>query len=241
MKAVRAILFDYGDTLTTLTVSLEDLRAKCLRNIQSFLEGQGLIVTMAQLEVADEEAWESFRMQGSLEEVDAAVFVTRFLRKLGVNVSEGDVMVAEVWEVDYMTAVPFIELLPETLPTLRALKGHQWKMGLVSNNVFPGMLRASVERLGLGSFFDVIVASGDVGVRKPAAAIFQRAISQLGCGAEETLFVGDSLEEDIGGAKNLGMTTVWLHSSGDVHGGSIVPDYEVKGLSAILQILGLRG
>jgi FMN phosphatase YigB (HAD superfamily) len=241
MKALRAVLFDYGGTLTTLTVSLEDLRVKCLRNIQSFLEGHGVTVAMAQLEVADEDAWGSFRMQGSLGEVDAAMFMTRFLRRSGVNVSEGDVIVAEAMEVDYMTAVPFIELLPETLPTLRVLREHQWKMGVVSNNVFPEMLRASVERLGLGSFFDVIVASGDLGVRKPAAAIFQRALSGLACGVEETMFVGDSLEEDIGGAKKLGMTSVWLHSSADVSGGSIVPDYEVESLSAILQILGLRG
>ena len=239
MKPIRAVLFDYGGTLTTLTISVEDLRTKCLHGIQSFLQNRGINVTILQLREADREAWRSSQLQGSLREADATEFLTQLLRRSGVSVTRGDVMVEDVAKVDYMTAVPYMELLPETLPTLIALRDHHYRMGVVSNNLFPQMLRASIERLGLKSFFDTIVASGDVGVRKPAPEIFQTALSHLGCQAEETMFVGDRFEEDIEGAKNVGMTTVWLNSSAETRRGSIMPDHEVKHLSAILRILGL--
>ena len=239
MGQIEAILFDYGGTLTRLTISPEDLVTKCLRNIQTFLQSRGIAVSMARLKEADKEAWRLSQVRGSLIEANATEFMTELLREAGVDLADGDAVINGVAEVDYMTAVPYIELLPETLSTLQVLSEHKLRMGVVSNNVFPQMLRTSIERLGLGSFFCTVVASGDVGVRKPASEVFRKALGELGCRVEETLFVGDRLEEDVAGAQNVGMVTVWVNSSTEAKRGSIVPDYEVRDLSAILQILGL--
>ena len=241
MEQTGAILFDYGGTLTTLTISVQDLVTKCLCNIQSFLQSRGFTVAMAQLKEADNEAWRVSLVEGGLREVNPTTFLTELLRRAGVDIAADDAMVDDVGEVDYMTTIPFIELLPETLPTLRVLGEHRYRMGVVSNNVFPQMLRTSIERLSLASFFGTIVASGDVGVKKPSSEIFLRALWELGCRAEATMFVGDRLEEDISGAKNVGMTTVWLNSSAEANRTAILPDHEVSHLSAILQILGLGG
>ena len=240
MRQITAILFDYGGTLTRLTLSPEDLASKCLRNIQIFLRRQGIVVNMAKLKEADREAWGLSQTKGSLREAKATEFVTELLRKAGVDVGDGDAMINEIADVDFLTAVPYIELLPKTVATLQLLKEHRLTMGVVSNNVFPQMLRASIERLGLGPFFGAVVASGDVGVRKPASDIFLRALGELGCGVEETLFVGDRLEEDVAGAQNVGMATVWVNSSTEAKRGNIVPDYEVGDVSGILQVIGLR-
>jgi putative hydrolase of the HAD superfamily len=55
-------------------------------------------------------------------------------------------------------------------------------------------------------------------VRKPHPAIFQRALDELGVAAERTLFVGDSLATDLGGAAALGMRTcqsLWFRADDD--------------------------
>jgi FMN phosphatase YigB (HAD superfamily) len=50
-----------------------------------------------------------------------------------------------------------------------------------------------------------------VGVRKPAAAMFEAALSRLGAPAtSETWFVGDTFADDMVGAARLGLAPVWL-------------------------------
>jgi FMN phosphatase YigB (HAD superfamily) len=64
-------------------------------------------------------------------------------------------------------------------------------------------------------------------VRKPHPAIFQRALDALSVAAEDTLFVGDSLASDLGGAKALGMHTcqaLWFRADDDPAGPE--PDFQ---------------
>jgi putative hydrolase of the HAD superfamily len=54
------------------------------------------------------------------------------------------------------------------------------------------------------------VVSGDLGVVKPHAAPFRRALEELGCRAEDAVHVGDNWLADIQGAKRLGIGAVWM-------------------------------
>jgi HAD superfamily hydrolase (TIGR01549 family) len=93
------------------------------------------------------------------------------------------------------------ELYEDTLPVLAALREHGLKIGLVSNtgrdlNAFIGHHALDV---------DAAVSSGAHGKTKPHPAIFQSALEQLAVIAEEAAMVGDSPEDDVEGAKALGM------------------------------------
>jgi putative hydrolase of the HAD superfamily len=63
--------------------------------------------------------------------------------------------------------------------------------------------------------FDGIVTSAQVGARKPAAAIFQRALSLLGVPPARAVHVGDSLHEDVEGARSAGIGAVLLRRDGE--------------------------
>ena len=63
----------------------------------------------------------------------------------------------------------------------------------------------------LGHLFSSIIISDEVGIRKPAPDIFSVALNSLEIEARETLFVGDSWEEDIVGAAKFGMDSVWIN------------------------------
>jgi putative hydrolase of the HAD superfamily len=74
---------------------------------------------------------------------------------------------------------------------------------------------------------DVAVFSSEVGKRKPHPAIFERALGELAVRAEETLFVGDRLYEDVRGAAELGMQTVqalWFRADENPDGRE--PDFQ---------------
>lgn len=69
--------------------------------------------------------------------------------------------------------------------------------------------RNKLKALALEPYFDVVVTSGAVGIKKPDAKIFHYALTALEAAAADTVFVGDSLTADMQPAKALGMTTIW--------------------------------
>ena len=82
-------------------------------------------------------------------------------------------------------------------------------MGLVSNmHLQADLMRADLAALGLDRFLSATVFSSEVGWRKPDARIFTAALKRLGVEAEEAVFVGDRLRDDIAGARAVGMRTV---------------------------------
>jgi len=81
--------------------------------------------------------------------------------------------------------------------------------------------------MGIAERIDFAVFSSEVGKRKPHPEIFERALSALDASAEEAIFVGDRLFEDVRGAAELGMTTVqavWFRADENPDGAE--PDYQ---------------
>ena len=92
--------------------------------------------------------------------------------------------------------------------------------------------------MGLAERLDVAVFSSAVGKRKPHPLIFETALDALGVEPANTLFVGDSRYPDIGGAGELGMTTVqayWFRADADERGPE--PDYEAFTPMDVLSIV----
>jgi putative hydrolase of the HAD superfamily len=102
--------------------------------------------------------------------------------------------------------------LPGVGAALARLADDGARMAVVSNSIFSaGALVRELARHGLASRFAFAVSSADVGVRKPAAAMFEAALSRLGAPATgETWFVGDTFADDMVGAARLGLAPVWL-------------------------------
>ena len=126
-----------------------------------------------------------------------------------------------------------IELYPDVVPTFDILAPH-FKLGLLSNgNTYP-------ERCGLDGRFDFVVFSQDVQVEKPHPRIFEITAERAGCALTEMLHVGDSLKNDVMGARNVGAPSVWLNREGISNETEIQPDYEVTSLAEIPAILDLE-
>lgn len=126
-----------------------------------------------------------------------------------------------------------IELYPDVVPTFDILAPH-FKLGLLSNgNTYP-------ERCGLDGRFDFVIFAQDVEVEKPHPRIFEITAERAGCELGQMLHVGDSLINDVAGARNAGVPCVWLNREGTANDTDTQPDYEVASLSEIPAILGLE-
>lgn len=96
-------------------------------------------------------------------------------------------------------------------PLLRELQ-QRYLLDLVTNG--RGQFqRCSIDGLGINHFFDVVIISEEVQLRKPQPEIFWKATDALNVQACESIFVGDSPKADVIGAKNAGMKAVWKRSS----------------------------
>jgi putative hydrolase of the HAD superfamily len=103
------------------------------------------------------------------------------------------------------------------LPTLSALRRRGIRTAIVSNTPWgsPAERWANeLRRHGLTEAVDAAVFCVDVGWRKPAPQIFQRALSLLDVDARDSVFVGDDPRQDIAGAERSGLRGILIDPRG---------------------------
>jgi putative hydrolase of the HAD superfamily len=89
-----------------------------------------------------------------------------------------------------------------------------------------------------GLQFPIVVTSESARCYKPASGIFQEAMNLLRCKPSEVLYVGDSPEDDVVGAKGAGVRVAWLNRRGEaLKQGIPRPDYEIEDLRKVLKIV----
>jgi putative hydrolase of the HAD superfamily len=108
------------------------------------------------------------------------------------------------------------QIVPGALELLQALRARGMLTVVVSNNMLDEQ-EAKLRFLGLRELVDLLVVSEVVGVPKPDARIFQAALALAGCGVGQAVMLGDSWQNDIAGARALGMRAVWLNRFGAPH------------------------
>jgi putative hydrolase of the HAD superfamily len=125
---------------------------------------------------------------------------------------------------------------PEVVPLLERL-ASVYPMAVITNGPSEGQ-REKLAVTGLDRYFQMVVTSNDIGVGKPDQAIFRHALDGLGVEACGALHVGDSLEADVLGAHNTGLTAVWLNRRGaQREGHHPVPHHEIRSLSELNSLL----
>jgi len=98
------------------------------------------------------------------------------------------------------------QIFDDVLPALAELRAHRLKIGLVSNT--GRNLDEFVAHHGLD--VDAAVSSGAHGKTKPHPTIFQAALERLDVEPADAAMVGDSIEDDVEGAKAVGMRGILL-------------------------------
>lgn len=107
----------------------------------------------------------------------------------------------ELWSADVAS---WLDFESESIALVRTLMGNGLTLALLSNapRAIGAVLRHSPALAG----FDAVYFSGELGLAKPDAEIYTRVLSDLGCPAEQALFVDDR-EENIRAAASLGLHT----------------------------------
>jgi putative hydrolase of the HAD superfamily len=96
---------------------------------------------------------------------------------------------------DFGAALVFVPL-PGVREALEQLRAAGLRLAVVSN--WDVGLGGHLDRLGLGSSFEAVVTSAEVGAEKPDPAIFRLALERLGLPAARVLHVGDDEADELG-------------------------------------------
>ena len=111
---------------------------------------------------------------------------------------------------------------PDSAVALRALS-ERFKL-IILSNIDDDLFSASEQRLGVR--FDRVITAQKVGAYKPDLRNFRALIEQSGFAKSEMLHVAQSLFHDIGPAKSMGLSTVWVDRRGGQAGGGATPASE---------------
>ncbi|MBB6452318.1 putative hydrolase of the HAD superfamily [Salirhabdus euzebyi] len=114
--------------------------------------------------------------------------------------------------------IPF----PNVKRLLAGLKKKGIKIGIITNGkeLFQ---QKNIDSLQINTFFDSVLISEKEGLRKPDPRIFQKGLTDLNVKAEEALFIGDHIENDVYGAQQVGMLGIWKRNNKEQR--SIVSHY----------------
>ncbi len=136
----------------------------------------------------------------------------------------------------------------DAISTLETLKSRGYRLGVISNTSDDITVQRLIDREGLRPFFETIVTSAALGIRKPDARIFQVALDRLQVRPAAAAMVGDTLEADVLGANRLGIYSIWITrraqvpeegdpSTGSGQGLAIQPQAVVTALHQIPDLL----
>lgn len=99
----------------------------------------------------------------------------------------------------------------DALDCLAALRPARF--GVITNGQFEPQ-QSKIDGVGLAPWLDHVIASGDVGVTKPDARIFELACEAFSAAPGDAVYVGDRLHTDAIGAARAGLLGVWLDRPG---------------------------
>ena len=213
-RRYSTILFDMGHTL----VYFEAPEAVI---IQEALRAAGAARSVAEIRAAMKVVWGEYYRDAEVIAFPATEAFDRqrerdlaqgLLLELGLPESAETLRVYTEAIESWFSQPGVIRPYPEVLEVLAALRERGYRLGIVSN--WSWNLRERVAQAGLDGHFDLIWASAYAGCNKPHPDIFYQALSRLAVPRERALYVGDSYEHDVIGARNAGLDVALLDREG---------------------------
>jgi putative hydrolase of the HAD superfamily len=234
---VDAVLFDLFDTLILIDKG-ETYYEPSLRRLYESLVKNGVNVPFDDFRHVYFKVRESFysETRKTLEEPHFNLRVSQTLQRLGYDFDASDRIVVGATMAFADEFMRYVRLDNGVLEVLKRLH-KKYKLGIVSNFAIPECGWRLLQNYGLKAYFDVVVISGEVNRRKPSPEIFQRALKGLGVNASKTVFVGDTLDMDVKGPKDVGMKTVLVRRRPVEDITDTKPDFVIENLDELPSVL----
>jgi HAD superfamily hydrolase (TIGR01549 family) len=228
---IRSVLFDIDDTLFDRKSAVKEALRGIARELPDLFEGIPEEKVFTSFHEADENARVDFD-RGEPGEIVRDRRSKSFLSALGLPETQSKTITDL-----YINSFPKISSPVRDAPRVVEVLSEEYSLGIISN-AYPDVQYNKLKGIGLLEYFDVIILSEEIGIRKPEKAIFLKAAELLGNAPSECLFVGDSFDTDVVGSAESGMRSCWFNPEGEpITDVGIQPDYVISSLTELLSIL----
>jgi putative hydrolase of the HAD superfamily len=240
LEGVRAILFDYGNTLIAYGEREDRLVTDAFHRslVRHGAPGDPEIFRRGVRAITGELIE---RATATGREVRRTEKIERVLERFGLPVTEETV--EDGVRAISRAFVDAIEAPADLVPLLERL-GARYRLALLSNYFLADPLHESLRKIGIERLLDPRVVSADIGWCKPHPRAFEPALAGLALEPAAVLMVGDNLTADVAGAAALGLRTAHTreHRSGALpygrpEGNGVEPDVEVASLAELETLL----
>lgn len=234
---VKAVLFDLFETILLLRSNV-DYYDQCLKRLYESLVSSGINVSFNDFRKVYFKVRSDLyeRAKDNLEEPHFNIRVSLALREMGYNYDATHSVVRGATMAFSEEFMRYIYPDEDARHVLQKLHGR-YMTGIISNFAIPECAHKLLSIYKLRNFLDTIVISAEINRRKPAPEIFNAALSHLGIAAEDAVFVGDTPDVDIKGAKSIGMKTILIERRPLNSNIEDKPDLTIKKLRDILEVL----
>ncbi len=170
----------------------------------------------------------------TLREQTNSIAISDSMKHCGLNVEPFDPRLTNAVEAQFEPFISRTQLVPGASDVLKLYSDHS-SVAIISNFSYAPVVYKILGRLRIDSYVEGITISHEVGYRKPHEEIFNHALRALKCEAKNSVMIGDSITEDIAGAKVVGMSTVFIMNEKNAESPpEVVPDRRISRLSELL-------
>ena len=203
---IKLVTFDLDNTLwetdNTIRRAETDMRERLERRVPGFSER------------FDFQAMQALREQVIADTPEIAHDVSnlrkevlfRAVRECGCSRGDARAYAEEAFGV-FLRARHRVSYLEGALDLLETLTPRYTLVSLTNGN-------ADFMQLGLDRYFSFGLTAADVGAMKPHRAMFDAALERTGIAAAAAVHIGDQLIDDVQGARDVGMHTIWFNPDG---------------------------
>jgi len=232
MLPIRAVLFDMFDTLMLIERDHE-FYEPAVQRMYRYLCKRGVDVAYERFEAAYSAERTQLYAEAdlTLEEPHFNVRISGTLKRLGYSYPITSSVVSDATSEFYEEFMKYVRIDPDAETVLKTLH-ENYRLGIVSNFAIPECVYKLLRINSIDHLFEVVVVSGAINKRKPSPEIFQNALQMLGVSATETVFVGDTIDADIEGAKATGMRAIYIERRVQREP-NICPDQIIKNLTEL--------
>lgn len=229
---IKAVIFDLDDTIITSDQHIQPGLVYVFSQHKDLFPG----ISFEEFLSANRKAIHQLLCSEILLSQMGILIWYRMFELLGMEPSPHEITV--LYHALQAHILKHISLQPGFVPTLDWLKKKNIKVGVLSNGSFIERAR-KIRKVGIDQEISVLLSTDLVGKDKPHPQPFLAILKLLEIQPEEALFIGDSVSEDIEGAKAVGIKPVLFISKNKKYDGSVSDklEYQIKSHKELIPII----
>jgi putative hydrolase of the HAD superfamily len=207
---IKAVFFDWFNTLAHYYPPREELESQALKELGFDVSAKSISygLYLADKHMYEENARLPLRLRSKEEQTELyAGFHRIILKENGINASDSQIYTLLSRMLQLNQAMKFV-LFEDVIDTVKGLKEKGLKIGLLTN--LQTEVNTMCRELGIAEYLDFTVTSAEAGADKPAPPMFLKALQLAHVNSAEAIHVGDQYQNDVVGARGVGITPVLL-------------------------------